>query len=232
VDRAESEPELAWSINVDATRILAEEALSRNALLVHYSTDYVFNGAKLTPWTEEDAPAPLNAYGAGKLAGEQAITQVGGRYLIFRTSWVYGPHGSNFLLTMLRLARQRDSLSIVGDQIGSPTTSIELARATRAVVDQVLSGKSSATDEWAGLYHMTCSGATSWCGFAQAIFARAGKLLDGKLPVVTPIATEEYPTPAKRPRNSVLSNAKLEARFGLRLAPWETALDEVIAALS
>jgi dTDP-4-dehydrorhamnose reductase len=232
VDRAESEPELAWSINADAARILAEEALSRNALLVHYSTDYVFNGAKLTPWTEEDAPAPLNAYGAGKLAGEQAITKVGGRYLVFRTSWVYGPHGSNFLLTMLRLARQRDTLSIVGDQIGSPTTSIELARATRAVTDQVISGNLGAASDWAGLYHMTCSGATSWCGFAQAIFAHAGKLLDGKLPVVTPIATEEYPTPAKRPRNSVLSNAKLEARFGLRLAPWETALDEVIEALS
>jgi dTDP-4-dehydrorhamnose reductase len=232
VDRAETEPELAWAINADATRILAEEALSRNALLVHYSTDYVFNGAKLTPWTEEDSPAPLNAYGAGKLAGEQAITQVGGRYLIFRTSWVYGPHGSNFLLTMLRLARQRDTLSIVGDQIGSPTTSIELARATRAAVDQVLSGNLGAASEWAGLYHMTCSGATSWCGFAQAIFARAGKLLEGKLPVVTPIATEEYPTPAKRPRYSVLSNAKLEARFGLRLAPWESALDEVIKALS
>jgi dTDP-4-dehydrorhamnose reductase len=215
VDRAETEPELAWAINADAARILAEEAFSRNALLVHYSTDYVFNGAKLTPWTEEDVPAPLNAYGAGKLAGEQAITQVGGKYLIFRTSWVYGPHGSNFLLTMLRLARQRDTLSIVGDQIGSPTTSIELARATRAVVD-----------------HMTCSGATSWCGFAQAIVARSGKLLDGKLPVVTPIATEDYPTPAKRPRYSVLSNAKLETRFGLRLAPWESALDEVIAALS
>jgi len=232
VDRAETDPELAWAINADAARILAEEALSRNALLEHYSTDYVFNGAKLTPWTEEDAPAPLNAYGASKLAGVQAIAQVGGRYLIFRTSWVYGPHGSNFLLTMLRLARQRDTLSIVGDQIGSPTTSIELARATRAVVDQVISGRSGATDEWAGLYHMTCSGSTSWCGFAQAIFARAGKLLDGKLPVVTPIATEEYPTPAKRPRNSVLSNAKLEARFGLQLAPWERALDEVIAALS
>jgi dTDP-4-dehydrorhamnose reductase len=232
VDRAETEPELAWAINADAARILAEEAFSRNALLVHYSTDYVFNGAKLTPWTEEDAPAPLNAYGAGKLAGEQAITQVGGKYLIFRTSWVYGPHGSNFLLTMLRLARQRDTLSIVGDQIGSPTTSIELARATRAVVDQVIFGSLGATSEWAGLYHMTCSGATSWCGFAQAIVARSGKLLDGKLPVVTPIATEDYPTPAKRPRYSVLSNAKLETRFGLRLAPWESALDEVIAALS
>lgn len=231
VDRAESEQELAQAINAEAPRILAEEALRTNALLVHYSTDYVFDGAKQGPWTEQDTPAPLNAYGASKLAGEEAILQAGGRVLIFRTSWVYGPHGSNFLLTMLRLARQRDSLSIVGDQVGSPTTSIELARATHAIVSGVMAGQFGTTEEWAGLYHMTCSGSTSWCGFAQAIFARAGKLLDGKIPVVTLITSEEYPTPAKRPRNSVLSNAKLDGRFGVRLASWETALDTVIQVL-
>jgi dTDP-4-dehydrorhamnose reductase len=231
VDRAESEPELAMAINAEAPRILAEEALRVNALLVHYSTDYVFDGSKQGPWTEQDTPAPLNVYGASKLAGEQAIRQVGGRVLIFRTSWVYGPHGSNFLLTMLRLARQRDSISVVGDQIGSPTTSIELARATRAIVSGVIAGRFGATDEWAGLYHMTCSGSTSWYGFAQAIFARAEKLLDGKIPRVTQIASEDYPTPAKRPRNSVLSNAKLEQRFGVHLAPWEAALDAVLQAL-
>jgi dTDP-4-dehydrorhamnose reductase len=132
---------------------------------------------------------------------------------------------------MLRLARQRDSLSVVGDQIGSPTTSIELARATHLVVSGVMAGQFGAMEEWAGLYHMTCSGSTSWCGFAQAIFARAGKLLEGKVPAVTPITSEEYPTPARRPRNSVLSNAKLEGRFGIRLAPWETALDAVIQVL-
>ncbi len=231
VDRAESEKDLATAINADAPRILAEEALRFNALLVHYSTDYVFDGAKLSPWTEEDAPAPLNAYGATKLAGEEAILQTGGRVLVFRTSWVYGPHGSNFLLTMLRLGRQRDALSIVSDQIGSPTTSIELARATHAIVSEVIAGRCGPTEDWAGLYHMTCSGSISWCGFAQAIFARAGKLLDGKVPVITPIKSEEYPTPAKRPHNSVLSNAKLEAHFGVRLAPWETALDAVIQAL-
>jgi len=231
VDRAESEPALATAINDDAPRILAEEALRSNALLVHYSTDYVFDGTKQNPWTEQDTPAPLNVYGASKLAGEEALLQVGGRVLIFRTSWVYGPHGSNYLLTMLRLARQRDALSIVNDQIGSPTTSIELARVTHQVVSGVIAGKFGDAKEWAGLYHMTCSGSTSWCGFAQAIFARAGKLLDGKVPVVTPITSEEYPTPAKRPRNSVLSNAKLESRFGVRLAPWETALDTVIQAL-
>jgi dTDP-4-dehydrorhamnose reductase len=132
---------------------------------------------------------------------------------------------------MMRLARQRDTLSIVGDQIGSPTTSIELARATYQIVSGVIAGQFGATEDWAGLYHMTCSGSTSWCGFAQAIFAQAEKLLEGKLPVVTPITSEEYPTPAKRPRNSILSNEKLERRFGLRLAPWETALDTVIHAL-
>jgi dTDP-4-dehydrorhamnose reductase len=231
VDRAESEPALATAINDDAPRILAEEALRSNALLVHYSTDYVFDGTKQNPWTEQDTPAPLNVYGASKLAGEEALLQVGGRVLIFRTSWVYGPHGSNYLLTMLRLARQRDALSIVGDQIGSPTTSIELARVTHQIVSGVMAGQFGEAKEWAGLYHMTCSGSTSWCGFAQAIFDRAGKLLDGKVPVVTPITSEEYPTPAKRPRNSVLSNAKLESRFGVRLAPWETALDTVIQTL-
>lgn len=231
VDRAESELDLAQAINAEAPRILAEEALRTHALLVHYSTDYVFDGAKQGPWTELDTPAPLSVYGATKLAGEQAILKTGGKVLIFRTSWVYGPHGSNFLLTMLRLARQRDALSIVSDQIGSPTTSIELARATHAVVGGAMTGQFGKTEEWAGLYHMTCSGAVSWCGFAQAIFARAGNLLDGKVPVVTPITSAEYPTAAKRPQNSVLSNAKLEARFGVKLASWEAALDTVIEAL-
>jgi dTDP-4-dehydrorhamnose reductase len=199
---------------------------------VHYSTDYVFDGAKPGPWTEADKSAPLNTYGATKLAGEEAIRQVGGQYLIFRTSWVYGPHGANFLLTMLRLARQRGRISVVNDQIGGPTTSIELARATHKIVTGALAGEFGATEDWAGLYHMTCSGSTSWSGFAQAIFDRAGKLLDGKVPVVVPITSEEYPTPAPRPRNSILSNARLAARFGVRLAPWETALDATIHDIS
>jgi dTDP-4-dehydrorhamnose reductase len=240
VDRAESEPELAMAINADAPRILAEEALGLDALFVHYSTDYVFDGSKLTPWTEEDTPNPLSVYGATKLAGEQAVQNAGGRSLIFRTSWVYGPHGQNFLFTMLRLARQRDRLSIVDDQFGSPTTSIELADATRAIVGGVLAGHYGEPQQWAGLYHMTCAESTTWCGFTQAIFARqiqqaifarAGKLLDGKAPLVTPIATADYPTAAKRPRNSVLSNAKLQARFAVRLSAWQAALDTVFQAL-
>jgi dTDP-4-dehydrorhamnose reductase len=231
VDRAESQPDLAMAINATAPRILAEEALRLNALLVHYSTDYVFDGQKQQPWVESDGPNPLNVYGASKLAGEQAIEQAGGRYLIFRTSWVYGPHGNNFLLTMLRLARERDRLSIVDDQFGSPTTSIELARATRTISEGVLAGKFGSTQDWAGLYHMTCADSTTWFGFAQAIFAGAATLLPVKPPELTPLATKDYPTPARRPRNSVLSNQKLYDRFGVRLASWQGALDDVLRAL-
>ena len=231
VDRAESEMALAHAINALAPRVLAEEAAERNALLVHYSTDYVFDGSKQEPWTEDDSPAPLSVYGATKLAGEQAIQNSRARYLIFRTSWVYGPHGNNFLLTMLRLARERDRLSIVDDQVGAPTTSIELARATHAIVAGVLAGRFGEPQNWSGLYHMTCAGSVSWFGFAQAIFTRASERLGVKAPGLTPIATKDYPTPATRPRNSVLSNAKLHARFGLELPAWQSALDEVIACL-
>jgi dTDP-4-dehydrorhamnose reductase len=232
VDRAESQPELAMAINATAPRILAEEALRLNALLVHYSTDYVFDGQKQQPWIETDEPNPLNVYGATKLAGEQAIQKTGGRYLIFRTSWVYGPHGNNFLLTMLRLARERDRLSIVDDQFGSPTTSIELARATRTIAEGVLAGRFGATQDWAGLYHMTCSDSTTWFGFAKAIYDCASARLHVKPPELTPLATKDYPTPARRPRNSVLSNRKLYDRFGVSLPSWRAALDDVIQILA
>lgn len=231
VDRAESQPEIAAAVNARAPRILAEEALKAGALLVHYSTDYVFDGTKEGAWTEEDAPAPLNEYGKSKLAGEEAVREVGGRYLIFRTSWVYGPHGKNFLLTMLRLGRERDELSVVDDQYGAPTSSLELARATREIVDGVLAGKFGAAKDWAGLYHMTCGGETTWCGFTQAIFARAGALIGGRKPEVKAIPTSEYPTPARRPRNSVLSNAKLQERLGVRLKGWEEGLGDVLGDL-
>jgi dTDP-4-dehydrorhamnose reductase len=231
VDRAESEPQIAHAINAEGPRVLAEEALRLSAVLVHYSTDYVFDGSKSGPWVETDTPNPLSVYGASKLAGEQAIQNVGGRYLIFRTSWVYGPHGKNFLLTMLGLARERDRLSIVIDQVGAPTTSIELARGTYAVVTGILAGRFGAAQDWAGIYHMTCAGSTSWFGFAQAIFIRAAALLSGKVPVLTPIPTEDFPTPAARPRNSVLSNEKLRARFSVQLSSWESALEEVVDCL-
>ena len=231
VDRAESERELAFAVNGRAPGILAEEAQRASALLIHYSTDYVFNGSKSGPWVEDDATDPLSVYGASKLAGEDAIRNAGGRYLIFRTSWVYAPEGKNFVLTMLRLGRERDSLNVVDDQVGAPTTAAELARATHAITTGIVAGKFDAAAEWAGTYHMTCSGSVSWCGFARAIFERAPDLLGGKTPVVNPIATSAYPTPARRPHNSVLSNEKLNRTFGMRLAPWETALDEVLKAI-
>lgn len=231
VDRAESEPERAAAINADAPRVLAQEAVQAGALLVHYSTDYVFDGTKIEPWVEEDRPNPLNVYGASKLAGEEAIRAAGGRYLIFRTSWVYGAHGNNFLRTMLRLGGERDRLSIVSDQHGGPTTSSELADATRSIVEGVMAKRFGAPETWAGLYHMTCGGSTTWSDFARAIFDHAGHLLGGRRPHVDPIPSSQYPTPAKRPRNSVLSNARLKAQFGVELRPWEAALDAVIAQL-
>lgn len=231
VDRAESEPELAHAINAQAPQVLAEEAGERDALFVHYSTDYVFDGSKPGPWVETDTPNPLNVYGASKLAGEQAVEKVGGKFLILRTSWVYGPHGNNFLLTMLRLGRERDRLSIVDDQVGAPTTSIELARATHAIVNGIHCGEFGAPSEWTGLYHTTCSGAVSWFGFAQAIFARAAELLGAKAPDLAPIPTSAYPTPAARPRNSVLANGKLKERFGIQLPPWQGALEGTLQVL-
>jgi dTDP-4-dehydrorhamnose reductase len=231
VDRTESEPDLAMAVNARAPEVLAEEAIRLGALLVHYSTDYVFDGSKVGAWEEADTPNPLNVYGASKLAGEKAITRIGGRVLIFRTSWVYGAQGNNFLCTMLRLGRERDRLNIVDDQIGAPTTTIELANATRSIVDGVMDDRFGDVERWAGIYHMTCGGSVSWCGFAKAIFERARSLLLGRSPIVNPIGTSEYPTPAKRPQNSVLSNAKLRDCFGIQLSGWESALDAAIDQL-
>lgn len=231
VDRAETEKGLATAINGVAPGILAEEALRLNALLVHYSTDYVFDGSKGSSWIEADEPHPLNHYGASKLEGERAIAQVGGRYLIFRTSWVYGARGNNFFATMLRLGRERDRLTVVDDQTGAPTTSTALADATRTIVEGALADEFGSASEWAGVYHMTCAGATTWCGFAREIFALAEELLGRRMPEVAPISSDDWPTPAKRPRNSVLSNEKLERRFGVRLPSWQSELKRTLQAL-
>lgn len=214
VDKAEAERDLAFAVNATAPRVLAEEARRIGALLVHYSTDYVFDGEKADPYVEEDATRPINAYGASKLAGEQAILASGCRHLILRTSWVYGPRGKNFYLTMLRLARERPELKVVDDQVGAPTSSLEIARATATLL-----AKGSQ-----GLYHMSAAGETTWCGFARAILERAGSAT----PVVA-IRTAEYPTPAKRPRNSRLDCSKLRAEHGVSLARWDEALAEVAA---
>lgn len=230
VDRAESEPELAIAINATAPRVLADEAERRNILLVHYSTDYVFDGSKREPWLEIDQPNPLNVYGVTKLAGENAV-RAAGKHLIFRTSWIYGPHGNNFLLTMLRLASERDTIRVVDDQIGAPTTSGALADATFSIVIRVLAGHYGSQQDWSGLYHMTCTGATSWFGFAREILERTSKRssISAKL---LPITTPEYPTPAARPLYSVLSNQSLKDRFGMELPRWQDALSSVLLQLS
>jgi dTDP-4-dehydrorhamnose reductase len=230
VDRAESEPELAQLVNARTPEVLAEEAARYGGLLVHYSTDYVFDGSKTTPWVEEDATGPLSVYGSSKLAGEQAIAARGGSYLIFRTSWVFAPHGKNFLLTILRLARERDKLTIVADQKGAPTSAMAIARATEEVLDTLDERRPRVVPS--GVYHMTCAGETTWHGFAQAIVEAAAETLEGKRPEILPIPAAQYPTPAKRPANSVLSNEKLRSQFGVALPHWRDALAEAASALS
>jgi dTDP-4-dehydrorhamnose reductase len=221
VDLAEKEREIAMRINGEAPGVIAEEAKKIGAPMLHFSTDYVFNGAKGSPYVETDATDPQNVYGESKLAGERAITQVGGPSLVFRTSWVYGRRGRNFLLTMLRLAAEKPSLRIVGDQIGAPTWSKTIA----ALVAHIAAQANVAGDDWwaskAGVYHLTAGGSTSWAGFAQAIFDIAAL---EKKPSVEAILASEYPTPAKRPANSRMSCDKFAAAFGIRVPQWDDAL--------
>jgi dTDP-4-dehydrorhamnose reductase len=232
VDRAESEPELAHAINGAAPGILAEEAGRLGALLIHYSTDYVFDGSKPSPWVESDAPNPINVYGESKLAGERAVAAAGGRHYVFRTSWVYAPHGSNFVRTILRLAGERDEVRIVDDQVGAPTSAGAIAEATaRAIVadTDLQTGAEQEMHPEYGLYHLTCRGETSWFGFARDVLACvAAKAPDKKLARCVPISSSQYPLPAARPRNSVLSNEKLLRGFGFQLPEWRTAMELVI----
>ena len=205
VDAAESEPEAAFAINAIAPGVLAEEAAALDVPLIHYSTDYVFDGSKPTAYDEDDVPNPLGVYGRSKLAGEQAIAAVGGKHLILRTSWVYSLHGRNFLLTMQRLLQEREQLSVVADQIGAPTWAGSIAAATGQLIDRWQTAQTAA---W-GVYHFTARGETSWFGFTEAI---ATQLLAQGKPVaqLTAIATREYPTPAQRPLNSRLDCTRLE----------------------
>lgn len=223
VDKAESESALAMAINGIAPGIFAEEAKKLNALFVHYSTDYVFDGSKVGVYHEEDAPNPLGVYGKTKLAGEQAIRAVGGNHLILRTSWVYGARGKNFLLTMLRLARERSELRIVDDQIGAPTWCRSLGEITAQMLAQLYApGASEGVLERAsGTYHLTSVGSVSWHGFAAEIIHLAGIQ---PAPRLVPIPSQEYPLPAVRPMNSVLSNDKLARTFGLHAGSWQDNL--------
>ena len=234
VDQAEAEPEIALAINGTAPGILAEEAKRLNAALIHYSSDYVFDGSKDAPYTEEDEPQPMSTYGRSKLAGERAIQEVDAPHLILRTSWVYGARGKNFLLTIMRLAKEREELTIVDDQMGAPTWCRALALATATLLEELSYGQIGFRDACAakrGIYNLTATGHTSWHGFAAAILSIAANAKPGKsdfalarVPALKPIPTAQYPTPAKRPRNSVLSSAKLQSVFGLAMPDWKSSL--------
>lgn len=218
VDLAERESDLAYAVNARAPCILAEEARQLGAVLIHYSTDYVFDGTRRTPYPEDAPTGPLNVYGASKLEGERAVAAAGAHALVFRTSWVYGLTGRNFLLTVRRLAAERDELRIVADQTGVPNWSRTLAEATTRIVAMGL----SAMAERSGLYHLSSTGEATWHAFAQAIVGSTSKVR------VVPIATTEYPTPARRPAYGVLSTARFERTFGFALPDWREDLERCL----
>ncbi|MBU9614017.1 dTDP-4-dehydrorhamnose reductase [Burkholderia multivorans] len=222
VDKAETDVEGARRLNADVPRVFAEEAARSGAVLIHYSTDYVFDGTREGAYVETDATNPQNVYGLTKLEGEQAIAAAGCAHLILRTSWVYGRRGKNFLVTMLKLGSERPELKVVADQIGAPTWSNSIATLTAHIITQGLAADSH--DWWrarSGVYHFTAGGETSWHGFAESIFALA---LGDKAPRVIPIPASEYPVPAKRPKNSRMSCEKLANAFGIRMPQWSDAL--------
>ncbi|MBF4555107.1 dTDP-4-dehydrorhamnose reductase [Pseudomonas sp. p50] len=224
VDKAESETELADRVNGQASQVMAEEAAALNAWLVHYSTDYVFNGQGSTPWQETDAVAPVNHYGASKLAGEQAITASGCKHLIFRTSWVYAARGNNFAKTMLRLAKDRETLNVIADQIGAPTGADLIADVTALAIQKVVH-----QPELAGLYHLAAGGEVSWHGYASHVieFAKANAQ-ELAVESVVPIETTAYPTPARRPLNSRLNTQKLRDNFSLHLPDWQSGVTRML----
>jgi dTDP-4-dehydrorhamnose reductase len=247
VDQAESDEPTARAINADAPLLMAQEAKKVGAALVHYSTDYVFDGLKTSPYCESDAPNPVSVYGKTKLAGELAIQEAGVPHLIFRTAWVYATHGRNFLLTILRLASEREELRVVSDQIGAPTWARELARATVAVIDRILRNHQNefSSEGMTGIYHMTATGVTNWFAFAKAILGEASQspiipawmaIATKGRPLITnqisAISTIEYPTAARRPAYSVLSNSLLDHTFDVQLRDWRSALHDAFESES
>ena len=239
VDKAESEPELAYAINAEAPRVLGEEARKIGAAVIHFSTDYVFDGTSTSRYIETDVTGPLNVYGSSKLAGEQALAATGAAHFIFRTTWVYGATGKNFLLSILRMSREREQLRIVADQHGAPTWSFDLARMTAHVIHQISKQASEracdATEIAAplsGVYHAAGAGETTWFGFADVAVDMLRKYQpESRLANVQPIPTAEYPTPARRPANSLLNCGKLERVFGWRMMPWQESLQQVMREL-
>lgn len=234
VDKAESEPGMARTLNALAPGVLAREARQLGAWLVHYSTDYVFDGSGERPWLETDRPAPLSVYGQTKLEGEQQIASSGCRHLIFRTSWVYAARGNNFAKTMLRLARERDQLSVINDQIGAPTGADLLADVTAHALRQVLPPVGHNDLAQSGIYHLIASGETSWYDYARfvlGIATQAGVVLKTKPANVVPIPSSSSPAPARRPHNSRLDTAKLRTTFGLSLPDWRLGVSRMLAEL-
>ena len=233
VDKAESEPELARTINAQAPEVLAREATQLGAWLVHYSTDYVFGGGGDRPWLEEDPTFPLNVYGQTKLLGEHMIDWVCPRHLIFRTSWVYAARGGNFAKTMLRLAQEREQLKVINDQFGAPTGAELIADVTAHAIRQVAQPGADA-QALAGIYHLVASGCTTWFDYAQHVIAQAQRLQPGlkiKATEVNPVPTSAFPTPAQRPLNSRLDTSKLQATFGLSLPAWQTGVERMLAEI-
>ena len=233
VDKAESEPELARLINATAPGVLAQEAHQLGAWLVHYSTDYVFDGSGSQPWVETDTPAPLSVYGHTKLEGEQLIAQHCPKHLIFRTSWVYAARGGNFAKTMLRLARERERLTVIDDQWGAPTGAELIADVTAHAIRQVQQRPVGPHDE-AGIYHLAASGHASWNSYAKHVLAQAAQAqpaIELVAKEVAPVPTSAFPTPANRPHNSRLNTAKLQSTFGLRLPPWQQGVDRMLAEI-
>jgi len=235
VDKAESEPDLARAINVAAPACIAEECARSGALLIHYSTDYVYDGTKSGAYDESDATGPLSVYGQTKLDGDQAIVASGCAHIILRTTWVYDIRGKNFLRTVLRLAREKEELRMVGDQFGAPTWARGLAEATTIILAKSLERRSTAGAWSSGLFHLTAAGRTSWAGFAQAILEDYDVLLSWpadtgefggplKAKRVVEITSQQFQTPARRPHNSVLSNAKVQAAFGVMMPDWRSQL--------
>ncbi len=229
VDKAESEPELAQTINIDAPNVLAREAKLLNAWLVHYSTDYVFDGSGIAAWAETASTGPLSVYGATKLAGEEAVRRSGCKYLIFRTSWVYGARVNNFAKTMIRLAQERDDLSVIDDQVGAPTGADLLADITAHAIRSA-----QLRPELSGLYHLAAAGETSWYGYARFVLEFARKLgvnLKVAPEAIEPVPTSAFPTPAQRPRNSRLDTAKFQKSFNMNLPHWQAGVARMITEI-